>query len=137
MLALLAGVNIALAVFDAWLTRRRILDYGVNIEMNRFIKRCVNNSNPEVGVTVGVMLPVVLLTALFGWLNWPIAFAIMIGARLKMFHNQCQSLMFEHQLRQVKKRLDDMGSESMSPPSTQEPDGSSDPSLLEDDDAKQ
>src|ERR1700678_326095 len=112
MLALLAGVNAALAVFDAWLTRRRILDYGVNIELNSFIRHLVNSINTEVGVTVGVMLPVFLLTALFGWLNGSIAFAIMIGMRLKSFIGQVQSLQFESQVKEIKKRLDDMGSES-------------------------
>jgi hypothetical protein len=112
MLALLAGVNASLAIFDCWLTRRRILDYGVNIELNSFIRHLVNKSNTEVGVTVGVMLPVFLLTALFGWLNWPIAFAIMIGMRLKSFIGQVQSLQFESQVKEIKKRLDDMGSES-------------------------
>ena len=110
MLAILAVTNASLAIFDCWLTRRRILDYGVNIELNSFIRRCVNNSNSEIGVTVGVMLPVVLLTALFVWLNWPIAFAIMIGMRLKAFFGQVQSLQFESQVKAIRKRLDDMDS---------------------------
>lgn len=110
MLALLAGTNAALAVFDAWLTRRRINDYGVDIELNSFIRKLVRKSNVETGVIVGIMGPVFLWTALFGWLNWPIAFAIMIGMRLKSFIGQVQSLQFESQVKEIKKRLDDMGS---------------------------
>ena len=135
MLALLAGTNAALAVFDTWLTRRRINDYGVDIELNSFIRKLVRKSNVETGVIVGIMGPVFLWTALFGWLGWEIAFAIMIGMRLKSFIGQVQSLQFEHQVKAIKKRLDDMGSESTSPPSTRASNDASGPSLSEDDDA--
>jgi len=116
MLLTLATINFGLAAFDSWLTRRRMRDYGLNVELNPAIRFLCAVCGLEVGIMLGVMLPVAAQTLLLTWLNWPIAFALLIGFRTKLFVIQLQSLQFEKQLKAIRKELE-IGDHSAEPPS--------------------
>jgi hypothetical protein len=125
MLLSLAAINFALAAFDGGLTRRRINDYGVRVELNRAIQLICLRLGVEAGVLLGIMIPVAAQTILFYWLNWPIAFALLIGFRLKLFLIQWQSLIFEKQIRAIKRELN-RGGRSDPTPSRESSDQKSD-----------
>jgi hypothetical protein len=95
MLLLLALLNFLLAVFDTWLTGRRIKDYGPQVELNRFVRYLSTRLGPELGTLIGILGPVSLQTILFVSLNWPVALGILIGLRLKLFWIQLLSMAFE------------------------------------------
>jgi len=106
MLKTLALINFALAAFDAYLTRRRMHEYGIWVELNQTIQKLSRSLGIEMGVLLGIMLPVLAQTTVIYWLNWPVAFGVLIGFRLKLFVNQLMSIKFEKQLREYKKQME-------------------------------
>ena len=117
MLKTLALINFALAAFDAYLTRRRMHEYGIWVELNQTIQKLSCSLGIEMGVLLGIMLPVLAQTAVIYWLNWPVAFGVLIGFRLKLFVNQLMSMKFEKQLREYKKQIE-LGARNPNPAST-------------------
>lgn len=109
MLKTLAVINFALAAFDTYLTRRRMNEYGIWIELNKTIQLLSKALGVEMGVLLGMAVPVAAETILFYWLNWPVAFGFLIGFRLKLFIQQLYSLRFEKQLK------NQLGARSQSP----------------------
>jgi hypothetical protein len=80
-------------------------DYGIQVELNKSIRWLSAICGVEIGVMLGIMIPVAAQTLLFGWLNWPVAFALMIGFRGKLFLTQLASMQFEKQLNKIQKEL--------------------------------
>src|SRR5258708_8557399 len=105
MLFYLALINFGFAAFDAWLTRRRVLHYGIQVEGTSYIKDLVNSLGVEVGIGVGVLLPAFLSTLILVILNWPVALEILIGYRLRTFTIQIQSMLFEREARKIQKEI--------------------------------
>lgn len=131
MLLLLVIGLCTLAGFDWWLTMRRIAEYGKNVEYNTAIRWLVDRTHLEVGTFIGIFAPTVAICLLSFYFKWTVPVAILFGMRLKAWIGQRQSLIFEKQLKQLRKQADDLGSGKMSPPSTQRF-GAPDPSLSED-----
>lgn len=139
MLKTLALINFALAAFDVYLTRRRMHDYGIWIELNKTIQKLSEMLGIESGILLGIMIPVAAQTILFYWLNWPVAFGLLIGFRFKLFITQLYSLQFEKQLKAKKNELEleaaKLGARSQSPrsplqrDSTQQGDDTMGPSI--------
>lgn len=122
MLLLLAAINFLLASFDAWLTRRRIRDFGVSVELNPGIRWLSTRLGPEVGAFIGILGPTAAQTIIFVSFGWPIPLAILIGLRLRLFYIQLLSLKFE---KQVKQYIADYNlGRSSQPPSAGSPDDS-------------
>jgi len=106
MLLALAAVLFSLAGFDAYLTRRRVLDYGAFVEINPLIVQLIIKLGPDFGPIIGIMLPAAAWIGLFVKLGWPVALAMMIGYRLKLFVSQIQSLQFEGELKELRAELE-------------------------------
>ena len=116
MLFYLALINFGLAVFDAWLTRRRILRYGVQVEGTSYIKPLVTDLGVETGVGLGILLPAFLTTLIFVALDWPIALALLVGYRTRYFIIQIQSMLFEREARKLQKEINLRGNGGLPPP---------------------
>lgn len=125
-------INFLFATFDAWLTCRRIKDYGPQVELNKLIRWLSTRLGPELGVLLGIFGPVSLQTYLFVFLDWPVALGILIGLRLKMFWIQLLSLVFEKDIKKFiaennlgrssanpsSRSVDDSASLSQTPPTS-------------------
>ena len=105
MLKTLVVINFALAAFDAYLTRRRMNQYGIWAELNKTIQTLSKYLGIETGVMLGTMIPVLAQTAIFYWLNWPIAFALLIGFRAQLFMVQLHSIQLEKKLTEQQKQI--------------------------------
>lgn len=105
MLTALAALFFALAGFDAWLTRRRILMYGLYIEQNKAIVTAVAYLGLELGILLGIMVPTTALIALLLWTHFEVGLALFAGFRLKLFLIQLQSFAFEKELMNLKKEM--------------------------------
>jgi len=112
MLLLLASINFALATFDAWLTRKRILKYGPQVEGTEHMRTLATKMGPELGVMTGLLLPAALMTLILSALNWPSALGILVGYRLRTFTIQLQSLQFEKEARAIKDAINKRNSGS-------------------------
>ena len=112
MLLLLASINFALATFDAWLTRKRILKYGPQVEGTEYMRTLATKMGPELGVMTGLLLPAALMTLILSALNWPSALVILVGYRLRTFTIQLQSLQFEKEARAIKDAINKRNSGS-------------------------
>jgi len=114
---LLATVNFLLGAFDAYITQRRIRDYGVHVELNGIIRWLATHLGPYLASLIGVLGPCVGWTYIFTALELPIPLAILIGFNLKRFHIQLSSLQFEREARALKAELDKRNGEAaLNPP---------------------
>jgi len=104
MLTILATIYFTLATFDAWITRKRMIQYGAQVEGNEFIRNLATTKGPELATYVGIILPSILITLVLVALDWPIALSGLIGYRIRMFVNQFQSLKFEEEARRIRNR---------------------------------
>jgi hypothetical protein len=104
MLVLLSFLYFGLACFDAWITRKRLIKYGPQVEGNEVIRSLSTKMGPELGVAIGVLLPSILITLVFVAGSWPIPLAVLTGYRIRMFVNQRQSIQFEREARRINTR---------------------------------
>jgi hypothetical protein len=112
MLVFLSFLYFGLACFDAWITRKRIISYGPQVEGNEFIRNLATTKGPEIAAYVGIILPSILITLVLVAGNWPIPLAGLIGYRVRMFINQFQSLQFEREARRIKDTINNRNSGS-------------------------
>src|SRR5882724_3800389 len=110
MLLLLPFLYFSLCCFDAWITRKRLLSYGPNVEGNEIIRSLSTKMGPELGVALGILLPSVLVTLVLVALDWPLVLAGLTGYRVRMFINQFQSLQFEKEARRIKNSINQRSS---------------------------
>lgn len=105
-------------VMDMYITRRRIKDYGPEVELNSFIKKLATLMGPELGSLIGVGAIGAMWLFIFNYFNLPSLLAISLGWKLKMFKIQIDSIFFEHQLKKMAKVINDkhFGSESATLP---------------------
>jgi len=73
MLLFLAFTYFSLCTFDSWITRKRLIHYGPQVEGNEVIRNLSTKMGPEVATYVGIILPSILITLVLVALNWPIA----------------------------------------------------------------
>jgi len=105
MLLFLAFTYFSLCTFDSWITRKRLIHYGPQVEGNEVIRNLSSKYGPEVATYTGIILPSILITLILVALNWPIALSGLIGYRVRMFINQFQSLQFEKEARRIKENI--------------------------------
>lgn len=114
---ILAAINFFLGAFDAYITQRRIRDYGVNVELNSGIRYLATHLGPYLASIIGVLGPCIGWSYIFTVLELPIPLAILIGFNLKRFHIQLSSLQFEREARALKAELDKRnGRAALNPP---------------------
>src|SRR5271169_5555209 len=103
MLLTLATLLFFLAAFDAWLTVKRMNEYGLEVELNKWIKWLATRMGPELGCVVGILVPAllqVLFCNAFG-LTWLIG--ILVGLRLRYWWIQLESIAIERMLKKAVK----------------------------------
>jgi len=105
MLTFLSLTYFSLCCFDSWITRKRLISYGSNVEGNKVIRSLHLKMGPEIAAYVGIILPSIVITIILVALNWPIALGGLIGYRIRMFVNQLQSLQFEKEARRIKETI--------------------------------
>jgi|SRR6266436_1329110 len=105
MITLLAFLYFSLCTFDSWITRKRLIKYGPQVEGNEVIRNIATTKGPEVATYIGIILPSILITLVLVVLDWPIVLGGLIGYRIRMFVNQLQSLQFEKEARRIKENI--------------------------------
>jgi hypothetical protein len=93
----LAVVNFAFAGFDAWLSNRRINEYGVEVELNPWIIWLTKLFGPELGTVTTTVGVAIVQTGVCELIHQTWVLAIIIGLRLKMFQYQIHSLRVERE----------------------------------------
>src|SRR5712664_4062523 len=116
MLTLLLLIYFSLCCFDSWITRKRLIKYGPNVECNEIIRNLATTKGPEAAVYVGIILPSILITLILVALDWPLVLAGLIGYRVRMFINQFQSLQFEKEARRIKNDINRLSGRDTHPP---------------------
>lgn len=94
-----------LGAFDAWLTQRRIRDYGSSVELNSAIRYLATTLGPQAASVIGVMLPVTAISFLTWFFNVPILLALLVGFNIKRFEIQLASLEFEKTAKNIKEQI--------------------------------
>jgi hypothetical protein len=102
---ILAAINFLLGAFDAYITQRRLRDYGPSVELNSIIRYMATHLGPYLASIIGVLGPCIGWTYIFTVLNQPVFLAVLIGFNLKRFEIQWASLRFEAQARALKAEL--------------------------------
>src|SRR5437879_619164 len=93
----LALANLGIGAFDAYLTQRRMKDYGFDIELNKAIRWIATQTGPETAAYIGIIIPTFLQSLVGLAFNLPSALALLVGFRARFFWTQWQSLKFEKQ----------------------------------------
>lgn len=101
----LALILVVLAMFDSWLTAKRIRRYGRAVELNGAIRRLAKWLGPEVGAGVGIFFPTLCLIDLCVLFHLTWVLGVLVGARGRFFYTQLQSLQFEKQVTELAARL--------------------------------
>ena len=115
MLILLAAATMVMAVFDCWFTIRRILKYGMVVEMNPVIAALYRFTNGYVDISVFVGTVVVsgLVCSLLVWANQPLLLAFVAGARAMLTRLQLSSLRLEKVLEERRSTPSTAGAPSL------------------------
>lgn len=122
-----AALNLGLGAFDAYLTRRRIKEYGPKVEMNRAVRWLSTLLGPTLAAIWGVFGPCVGWTYCFYFFKWGLPLAFLTGYNLKRFFNQMASIALERDARmhQLLKELGSGNGDTLPPDeSTSKPDPS-------------
>jgi hypothetical protein len=105
MILYLAILNFLLGAFDAYVTRRHIARYGVQVESNQFIVWLSTRLGPELAAIIGILCPTALWTLLLGGIGASVPLAILVGYNLRRFVLRLSTLKFELDLLKLKKKL--------------------------------
>src|SRR5208283_1324689 len=103
MFYFLATLLFFLAAFDAWLTVRRMNEYGLHVEMNKWIRWLSTRMGPELGCLVGILIPVLLQVLFCKALDLTWLLALLVGLRLRYWWIQLESLAVEKLLKRAMK----------------------------------
>ena len=95
--------------------RRRMKLFGLNVELNPFVKNTCALLGIELGILLTLLIPATALALLFLWTHFQVGFALLIGFRARLSYIQIQSLKFEKQIREFKKSLDSAAVKSTPP----------------------
>lgn len=80
-----------LAASDAYWTRRMMERFGIDVELNPTIRFLAKHLGLEFGLFSGIAGPAAAQCALFYWLNWPVALALLVGFRFKLLWSQIKT----------------------------------------------
>ena len=92
MLAFLSLLYFVLAAFDCTVTCDRIRKYGSDVELNRGIRKLVENLGTIPGVLLGLWVPSLAWVALCIWFRLDHVLSILVGARGLLAILQLRSL---------------------------------------------
>lgn len=83
------AVFLLLAFLDLEFTKRKISEYGLQVELNPAIRWLVKHLGIEYGTDIGVVIP----TLFIAWLGWysPCFLSFVLGARFLLFLLQLRS----------------------------------------------
>lgn len=109
-------IYFSLCAFDAWITRKRMIQYGPQVEGNEIVRNLATTKGPEAAVYVGIILPSILISLVLVALDWPLLLAGLTGYRVRMFINQFQSLQFEKEARRIKNDINRLSGRDNHPP---------------------
>lgn len=115
MLLALALIYYGLVCFDAVFTGRRMKKFGLNVELNQFVKWMCSTCGIEFGLLATMCAPASLLALFLLKTHFEVGFALLIGFRSRLSYIQIQSLKFEKQIREFKKSLDSAAVKSTPP----------------------
>lgn len=116
-LLLLALANLGLGAYDAYLTQKRMKQYGVEIELNAAIRWLSTQTGPETGAYIGIILPAFLQSLVGMSFNLGLALAVLVGFRLRFFYTQLQSHKVEKHVIKFAKQIERAKSRATLPPS--------------------
>jgi len=109
-LQVLVASIFALTTFDAWLTAKRIKDYGIEVEINQGIKHMAKWFGPEVASLIMLFGPTLLWVLLGIKAHSYSGLGILVGFKLRFFYNQLQSLAFEKEAKAIQKEMNSRAS---------------------------
>lgn len=110
---ILAGIYSACAIFDIWITRRRVIKWGPQVELNPLAQWLYKNFGADLGTAWGILIPQLLVLFLASQLPQTlIVFAFYVGWRLHRMQLQYRSLEFE---KKVIKRMETMAASPLPP----------------------
>ena len=107
LIQLLAATNFLLGTYDTWLTRKRMKAFGDNFELNGLVKRLSTHLGPDLAASIGVLGPVIGWTYIFYYFNLPVFLALMVGFGLKRFEIQLASRVYEKNILQIRKMMNE------------------------------
>ena len=79
----LEALFLLLTFLDLEFSKRKIAEYGIDVELNPAIKWLIKKTNIDWGVTLGVLIPTSGLVVA-GW-YFPMILAFMLGVRSLLF----------------------------------------------------
>lgn len=91
----LALATLALAVFDVWFSRRRILKYGAAVELNAELKKAAETGKLDLILLIRIVLPTAVLVGVGVAFNLTTALGFYLGFRTALFYFQLLSIKFE------------------------------------------
>jgi hypothetical protein len=92
---LLAAGAVGCGVYDAWFTKRRILKYGADVELNEKIKQDALNGRLDVALAKQILLKTALPVLLGVGFHWTVPLAIYLGFKSAVVYFQLLSLQLE------------------------------------------
>jgi hypothetical protein len=99
--------NFGFTAYDAYLTRRRMHDYGINVEMSTWLRLCCRTLGIELGLLGGMLLPFFGVLSILYAFKATIILAFILGVKVKLFQNQLISLIFEKDAKLIRKAIEE------------------------------
>jgi|SRR5271157_98037 len=99
--------NFGFTIYDCYLTRRRMHDYGIDVELSTWLRFCCKTVGIEFGLIGGMLLPFVGVLFLLYSLKLSLLLAFLLGVKVKLFQNQMISLVFEKDAKLVRQAIED------------------------------
>jgi hypothetical protein len=99
--------NFGFTCYDLYLTKRRMHDYGIDIEMSTWLRFCCKAIGIEAGLVGGMMLPFIGVLFLLYAFKLTLVLAFILGVKVKLFQNQLISLVFERDAKLIRKAIEE------------------------------
>lgn len=99
--------NFGFTVYDSYLTRRRMHDYGINVEMSTWLRLCCRAVGIEAGLFGGMLLPFFGVLSILYAFKWTLVLSFILGVKVKLFQNQLISLVFERDAKQIRAAIEE------------------------------
>jgi len=105
LIKIFAAAIFGLTVFDTYLTRRRIKDYGIEVEINPGIRYLSTLFGSEISTLLLLLIPSLLWIYLGIQFNLVGFLGFLAGFKLRFFYNQLESLAFEKEAKAIQKLI--------------------------------
>ena len=99
--------NFGFTCYDLYLTKRRMHDYGIDIELSTWLRFCCKAIGIEAGLVGGMMLPFIGVLFLLYAFKLTLVLAFILGVKVKLFQNQLISLVFERDAKLIRKAIEE------------------------------